>query len=169
MKMKGKLRFISAVAIFILIFNSYIFGEGTSILAPDFKLQDIYQNTYKLSNYRNKQPVLLFFWATWCPFCQKELRVLNQNYAELAEDGLEILAINVGELPDTVSSFVQSYHLAYRVLLDKDESVALSYLVMGIPSYVLIDEKGYIVFEDNYLPYKEYKDLVSKSASQSKE
>ena len=159
---------MSAVAIFTLIFTSYLFGNEQPMLAPDFKLRDIYQNTYTLSSYRDKQPVLLFFWATWCPFCQKELRVLNQNYAELAEDGLEVLAINVGELPDTVSSFVANYYLAYRVLLDKDESVASFYGIMGIPSYVLIDEKGYIVFQNNYLPYREYKDLVSKTKSQNK-
>lgn len=159
---------MSAVVAFTLIFTSYVFGAEQPILAPDFKLRDIYQNTYILSSYRDKQPVLLFFWATWCPFCQKELRALNQSYAELAEDGLEVLAINVGELPDTVSSFVASYYLAYRVLLDIDESVASFYGIVGLPTYVLIDQKGYVTFQDNYLPYREYKDLISKTKSQSK-
>ncbi len=158
---------ISAVVLFTFLLTPHIFGREPSWPAPDFKLRDIYQNIDTLSDYRGKQPVLLFFWATWCPFCQKELRVLNQSYAGLAEDGLEVLAINVGELPNTVENFIESYHLAYRVLLDKDQAVAYSYEIVGIPVYVLVDNEGYIVFQDSYLPYREYKDLISKTKPQS--
>lgn len=130
--------------------------------APDFQLQDIHQDVISLSNYKDKESVLLFFWTTWCPFCQKELRILNDRYAGLLQDGLEVLAINVGEFPDTVENFIRNYYLAYRVLLDKDTSVARAYEIIGVPTYILINKQGYIVFKDNYFPQGGYKELVSK-------
>jgi peroxiredoxin len=132
------------------------------VLASDFKLQDIRQDIVTLTSYRGKQPVLLFFWTTWCPVCQRELTVLNNTYQNLVEDGIELLAIDIGELPDTVNNFIQSLNLAYRVLLDKDTSISASFGLIGVPTYVLIDKAGYIVFKDNYFPQKEYKNLVSK-------
>jgi peroxiredoxin len=131
-------------------------------LAPDFSLQEIHQDIYTLSQYRGKKPVILFFWTTWCPYCQRELTLLNDMYAGLVKDGFQVLAINAGEFPDTVQNYVQNYYLAYPVLMDKDNSVTFSYALLGIPTYIIVDKEGYIVFKDNYFPQKEYKDLVEE-------
>jgi peroxiredoxin len=130
------------------------------LMAPDFKLQDLRQDMVTLSEFRGNNPVLLFFWTTWCPFCQRELQVLKTSYPQLVQAGIEVLAINIGELSDRVSSAVDSYRLTYRVLLDKDESVASQYEVIGVPTYVLVNTEGEIVFQDNYFP-SAYSDLVS--------
>jgi peroxiredoxin len=131
-------------------------------LAPEFTLQDIYQDEFSLKSYREKaQPVLLFFWTTWCPYCQKELRVLNSRAAMLDQDGLMVMAVNVGEDPSKVETFIKNIYPSYKVLLDKDTEVSRAYSIMGVPTYVLIDKKGYIVFQDNFFPLKEYKELIS--------
>ncbi|HTZ10968.1 MAG TPA: TlpA disulfide reductase family protein [Candidatus Margulisiibacteriota bacterium] len=131
-------------------------------MAPDFTLQDIYQEDFSLKSYREKsQPVLLFFWTTWCPYCQQELRVLNSREATLEQDGLTVMAINVGEDPAKVETFIKTFNPTYRVLLDKDTEVSRSFGIMGVPTYVLIDKEGHIVFQDNFFPLKEYKDLIT--------
>jgi peroxiredoxin len=131
-------------------------------LAPDFTLYDIYQDAYTLSSYRDKQPLMLLFWTTWCPFCRNELKVLNGIYSSLAEDGIEVLAVNVGELSNVVENFVRGYNLAYRVLLDRDSRVAGLYGLIGVPTYILINKRGEVVFKDNYFPANEYKDLLDR-------
>jgi len=143
-----------------LMFNCPILAKDFEV-APDFKLQDLYQDIFQLSDYKDKQPLLLFFWTTWCPFCQNELRVLNGMYAGFLKDGVELLSVNVGELPDTVESFTNTYHLSYRVLLDRDTNMSRAYGASGVPAYILIDKKGRIIFKGNYFPQKEYKDLIS--------
>ena len=137
-------------------------STNKSRLAPDFELLDIHQDTVTLGDYKNKQPLILFFWTTWCPFCQKELSVLNDMYASLVQDDFEVLAINVGESTDTVNTFLDSnsYNLMFRVLLDQDTKVATSYNLMGVPTYIVVNKKGEIVFQDNSFP-SAYKDLVS--------
>ena len=92
--------------------------------------------------------------------CQSELRTLNDSYASLSEDGIEVLAINSGELTDTVNNFIQSYNLAYRVLLDKDSTVTSNYKIEGYPTYVLVDKMGKLVFRDSYFPIANYKKLL---------
>jgi len=127
--------------------------------APGFELQDIYQDMVSLSDYKNNQPVILFFWTTWCPFCQKELSVLKNMKPELTKNGVELLAINVGELPDKVTNAVNSMHLSFRVLLDKDTTVSLKYKVVGVPTYVLINKEGNVVYQDNSFP-SGYQEMV---------
>lgn len=127
--------------------------------AADFTLQDINQDMFSLSSLQGKKPVLLFFWTTWCPFCQKELQVLNDMYPKLYKDGLEVWSVDVGEMPDKVRDHISGMRLSYRVLLDKDTAVSNSFKLVGVPTYVLVDKDGQVVFQDNFLP-TDYKDRL---------
>ncbi len=131
-------------------------------LAANFKLKDLYNNEYALSSYRNKQPVVLFFFTTWCPFCRKELSKLNDRYLGLARYGFELFVIDVGEPIEKVDKFAKSYSLAFKILLDQDTSVAQAYEILGMPTYVLIDKKGRIVSTGNTFPEGKYKELIRK-------
>lgn len=125
-----------------------------------FQLPDLHQKNIALSSYRNKQPVLLFFWTTWCPFCGIELKALNDMYNRLTEDGLEVLAIDVGESAEKVRGFLKNYHPNYKVLLDKDGTVAESFGLLGVPTYILINKKGNIVFQGHTFTQQKYKELL---------
>lgn len=152
---------IVLAAIFIFCFSQYAISEEAK-LSPDFTLRDLNQNTFTLSNYKNKQPVLLFFWTTVCPFCRQELRVLKDAYPELTKEGLVLVAIDAGESFSKVENFTKNYDLPFRVLLDKDYAVAYDFGVMGVPTYVLVDKKGYVRFIDNYFPKEKYKSIISE-------
>ena len=155
---------IDKKALAILCLSLVIFWKlglaEEEIPAPNFKLQDIDQDTITLSNYKSKKPVVLMFCTTWCPMCPTELRNLNNIYLQLTKDNIEVLAIDSGELPDEVEDFVKNYFLAYRVLLDKDTAVTQSYSVIGFPIYVLINKDGEIVFKDTYFPVGQYRKLL---------
>ena len=144
-----------------LLFANEALQPKTDILAKDFTLLDLENKEASLSNLKGRS-IVLFFWTTWCPFCRKELKELNGMYADLKRDGIELLAIDIGESLDKVANFVKTNKFVFRVLLDKDMAVAESYGILGVPTYVLIDKKGHVVFEDHYFPQKEYKALVLK-------
>jgi peroxiredoxin len=69
------------------------------LLTPDFQLPDITNGTVlKLSNYRNKQPVLLAFTRIftdkqYCPFCYPHIKALNENYEQFTNRGIEVLLV----------------------------------------------------------------------------
>lgn len=160
--MKKSSKFLLIIFMMLAFFTPQYLCAEESYLAPDFRLPDLSQGIVTLSSYRNKQPVILFFWTTWCPFCRKELRALRDMRAELLKDKVEILTINVGEYAYKIDNFIKSYQLTYKVLLDKDATVAESYGILGVPTYILIDKGGNIRFKENFFPKEEYKDLISE-------
>ncbi len=68
--MKNYLRNLLAM-LFVFIFISTVSAKE-SFSAPDFKLQDTNGGLVMLSSYKGKQPIILFFWTTWCPYCRRE-------------------------------------------------------------------------------------------------
>ena len=110
---------------------------------PNFQFQSPDGQATSLSELRGK-PVLLNFWATWCGPCVYEMPYFQQVYNEWSDKGLVVLAINVGESPSTVKSFLQSHDLSLPVLLDTKEDVALRYNIRYFPTTFLIDKNGII-------------------------
>ncbi len=111
--------------------------------APDFQLKNINGQSISLSGFRGK-PVLINFWATWCPFCRDEMPYLQQVYEEWSGKGLVVLAINIGESPSEVKKFLQTHNLSLPVLLDTNEKVAQKYNVPPIPTTFFINSDGII-------------------------
>jgi len=146
------------VMAFVLAKSNLAIGEGA--IAPNFQLKDLAGNSVTISEYKGKQDVLLFFWTTWCPYCRKGLKVLNEKHAQLSKDGVEILAINVNEPADKVDNFVKIHPLTFKTLLDVDSDVAMTYKLLGFPTYIIVDKEGYIRFTGFSFPEKEYKDLI---------
>ncbi len=65
-------------------------------------------------------------------------------YDEMRGQNFEILAVNVQEDPQKVQPFAQDLKIDFPVLLDKDGKIAQAYYVRGLPTTILIDEKGII-------------------------
>lgn len=159
--MAKKITKIFAVLAMFLFVTSGLFSERVFAAAANFELQAINNGKVSLSSYKGKQPVMLFFWTTWCPFCRTELKTVTRRYDELAASGLEVLAIDVGEQGNKVASYLKNSPVSFKVLLDTDTSVATSYNVMGVPTFVLIDKEGQIVSQGNGFP-EGYQNLINK-------
>jgi peroxiredoxin len=109
--------------------------------APDFSLTSLSGKEVKLSDLKG-QVVVLDFWASWCPPCRESLPHLGKLYGQ-NQDGVKVLAVNMGEDADAAKSFVQSQNLNdLTVLLDKDKSVAQKYGISSIPTTVIIGPDG---------------------------
>ena len=111
--------------------------------APDFQLQNLDGQSISLKEFKDK-PVLINFWATWCGPCVYEMPFLQEIHNEWSGKGLVLLAINKGESPATVSSFLQDQNLSIPVLLDTEQTVSQRYNVFGIPTTFFVDKDGII-------------------------
>jgi len=118
-------------------------GPKTGKLAPDFILPSISGEEVKLSDFRGK-PVLVNFWATWCPPCRAELPYLISAHNDYADQGLVILAVDIGENLSTVKDFVEQREIPLTVLLDSKNKTARAYHIGAIPTSFLIDRQGII-------------------------
>lgn len=157
--MTNHFRAVLVSIVCLLLMTSPLAAEKLHF-APDFILKDANQTAVSLVDYRNKEPVLLFFWTTWCPFCLKHLRILNDKEEEIKKDNLGVLAINIGEGQSRIARFAKTYRLFFTILLDQDAAVAQSYGVSGVPTYVLVDENGIIIYQGYSFP--PYKKLLKK-------
>jgi len=119
----------------------------------DFTLPDAGGREVSLGPFIGKKPVLLVFWATWCPHCNESVPVINRMHTEPPAAGnLQILALDFMESREKVTAFIASKKVAFPVLLDKSGSVARKYKVVGIPTYILLDRDGKVVYRDHEIP-----------------
>jgi thiol-disulfide isomerase/thioredoxin len=118
-------------------------------MAPDFYLTDINGKRHRLSDYRGKD-VMLVFWATWCGPCIMEMPSLIELRKTTDEDKLAMLAISyITTMPpnttDRVKSMVQQRKLNYTVISVDVSSLSAPYnQVSGIPCSIFVDPEGKI-------------------------
>jgi peroxiredoxin len=115
------------------------------VVAPDFELIDTDGNTPRLSDYRGKT-VIINFWTTWCPPCREEIPSMNRAYEVLADENVEILAINMGEDEDTIFIFTADYPADFPLLLDQDGAVIAEWPVKGLPTTYVVAPDGSIAY-----------------------
>ncbi len=114
-------------------------------MAPNFTLTDLQGRTVSLLSLRGR-PVVINFFASWCPPCKMETPDLVNMYQQYGEK-VQFLAVNMA--PDDTLSGVQEYVRAfgvpYPVLLDSSGAVEATYGVIDIPTSFFIDSKGVIM------------------------
>jgi len=140
--------FLIAVILMISITTPNVAQISKDKQAPDFVLQDLDGNNYKLSDNFGKGPILINFWATWCLPCQEEMKKLKKIYKKYHEQGLEILAISVDDTK-TVSSvpgFINSRRYPFTVLLDTNNEVMQLFQANNPPYTALLNAQGKMVY-----------------------
>jgi peroxiredoxin len=125
--------------------ESASFGMQVGAMAPDFLLEDLDGQEYRLSELRG-QVVLLNFWATWCGPCLVEMPLLESEYQNYRSEGFLVIAVNDGESADKVERFGEEHELSFPLLLDPGRVVQRLYNVRGYPSSVFVDQEGFIRF-----------------------
>lgn len=116
------------------------------VKAPGFNLP-IYEGSLKvtLDDYRGR-PVIVNFWATWCPPCREELPSMNRAYEKLRNEGVEMVAINVGEDEAQIFPFLADYPVEFPILLDQGGTIIDQWPVKGLPTTFVVDTQGNLVY-----------------------
>ena len=111
-------------------------------MAADLELKDISGKTHKLSDYRGKN-VIVIFWATWCAPCLTEVPHLIELRKRISEDELAMLAIS-NEALTTLQRYAEFKQLNYTVISSRGPFPAPFGNVQGIPAGFIIDKEGKI-------------------------
>ncbi|NOZ04970.1 MAG: redoxin domain-containing protein [Chloroflexi bacterium] len=116
-------------------------------MAPDFSLQVLGSNarTISLKGYRGNRPVMINFWATWCPPCRAEMPAIQDAYEKYQAEGLVVLAVDQMEPARVVQPFVLDHGLTFPVLLDGESVAADAYRVRALPTTVFVRKDGTIL------------------------
>ena len=114
-------------------------------LAPDFTLSTIDGRTVTLSDFTQGEgkPVVVNFWATWCPPCRIEMPFF-QRADEQYRGQVAILGINQAESAETIRTYADKNGLGYALLVDEDMGVNNRYAVANLPTTLFIDKNGVV-------------------------
>jgi peroxiredoxin len=135
-------------AISSLVLGLLLMGSGSAFAdalgqgapAPDFKIQLPDGKSERLVDLKGKV-VVLDFWASWCPWCVKELPDVNQ--ISQANGGVVVIGVN-DEAAATIRQASADLGLTFQTVSDADESIATLYGVSALPNSVVIDANGKI-------------------------
>ena len=127
---------------------------GRTVAAPLPTGSDLWQLNFtspegasvKMATFRG-HPLLLNFWATWCPPCVEELPLINRFYTENSAKGWQVLGLAVDQA-DPVKRFLDKMPLNFSVALAGMPGIELSKslgnLTGGLPFTVVIGADGQI-------------------------
>ena len=117
--------------------------------APDFTMIDWDGNSVKLSDMKGK-PVVLNFWASWCPPCKSEMPDFETVYKELGGD-VQFMMVDLTdgqrETKEIGAAYIESQGYTFPVYFDTLQEGSYAYNIRSIPTTVFIDKDGNIVKE----------------------
>lgn len=115
--------------------------------AKDFTVFDAEGNKVKLSNFKGK-PIVLNFWASWCPQCKSEMPHFNEVYADALDD-VQFMMVDLTdgkrETQSDGQKYVENMGYDFPVYFDKEQQASNIYAISSIPTTYFIDAEGDIV------------------------
>ncbi|MEA3639406.1 MAG: TlpA disulfide reductase family protein [Lamprobacter sp.] len=114
--------------------------------APDFVLMGADGDTYRLADFKG-QPLIVNFWATWCPPCRAEMPSMQRAWEQIEQEGIGLIAINVGEDLETVQAFLEQVPVNFPLPLDTDSRIAQRWPMRGLPTTFVVAPDGRLIYQ----------------------
>jgi len=108
--------------------------------APSLRFEDLDGRLVTLESMRG-HPVLLHFWATWCPHCRNEMPLLEEASRE-HQGKLIVLGVNLAEKRRKVAAYAAEAGLTFPILLDPRGKAAAACGVLALPTTLIVDPEG---------------------------
>ena len=115
--------------------------------ATDFTVYDVDDNKVNLFDFKGK-PIVLNFWASWCPPCRKEMPDFNEVYKEYKDEVVFMMVDLVDGVRETKKKgldHVREQGYEFPVYFDIDQDAAYEYWISSIPTTLFINADGNIV------------------------
>ena len=122
-------------------------GLPVGTKGPPATVQDLDGNTVDLGRYVGKQPVLLEFWATWCPLCKALEPALKAAYKQYGGT-VQFVAVGVGvnESPASIKRHLAEHPLPFPVLFDASGNAVRAYRAPTTSYIVVLDRTGKVTY-----------------------
>lgn len=118
--------------------------SATQSLAPSFRVLDAEGRQTELSSLYGK-PIILNFWASWCPPCKKEMPDFEEAYKTYGDE-IQFVIVNMTdgsrETVDTATKYIKDQGYTFPVYFDTNLEAANAYQVYSIPTTYFIDKNG---------------------------
>ena len=144
-------RFLALAAVWTLAIPVGLAGQDVGLplgtKGPAALVVDLDGKSVDLGQYVGKQPVLLEFWATWCPLCKALEPSLKAAHAKYGGK-VTFVAVGVGvnETPASIKRHLAADPLPFPVLYDANGAAVRAYLAPTTSYIVVLDGAGKVVY-----------------------
>ena len=115
--------------------------------APAAAVETLDGKRVDLAQYVGKQPVLIEFWATWCPNCRElepHLKAVHEKYGSQVR--FIGVSVSVNQSPDRVKAYVAKHGIPGDQLFDRNGTATGAYDVPATSYVVVLDKTGKVVY-----------------------
>ena len=130
---------------FAILLSLSCAGLATAATAPAWEGHGADGRTIAFDPQHRTRPAILFFWATWCPYCEALMPYVQKVYDAAGADKLDVYAIDIKEDGDPVAA-LRDRKITFTLVRDGDP-IAPLYGVKGTPGLFLVDTHGEIVYQ----------------------
>lgn len=133
--------------VFIGLFALYLLGAdkpAPGSAAPDFTARYLDDSGSLTLSSLEGRPVLLNFWASWCPPCKDETPLLQQASEDYAGE-VAFVGIDTRDSRTDALQFVEQYGVTYPQVFDEGEQLYTRYGLTGQPESFFIDQNGIVI------------------------
>lgn len=144
MKKIKTIKYFALLFCTVFLLQSNILGQNVL----NYSLSNIEGNEILLSEIKGESLTVLDFWATWCKPCIKSIPILIELSEEYKDYGVNFIGINEDSPKNSskIKPFSYSLGITYPVLLDSDQVLMNDLLVNSLPTLIIINNNGEIVF-----------------------
>ena len=112
--------------------------------APDFTLTTFEGAKISLADLKGK-PVVLNFWASWCPPCRVEAPLLERTYRAYKGQGVAFIGVDLQDRLEDALRYIREFDITYPNGPDPTGEIAINYGVSGLPVTFFVSKKGMIL------------------------
>jgi thiol-disulfide isomerase/thioredoxin len=114
---------------------------------PAVTIQDLDGKPVELSRWVGKKPVIVEFWATWCPICAEllpRIEAAHKKYGDRAE--FLVVAVAVNQSPNTVRRHLTRHPMPFTFLWDAEGAAVRAFQAPATSYVAVLDAKGRVVY-----------------------
>lgn len=112
--------------------------------AEDFTLPLFNGGNVTLSSLKGK-PVVINFWASWCPPCREEAPILEEVWRRYKDKGVTFIGVDIQDAEADARAYIKEFGITYPNGPDIRGRIAIDYGVSGIPVTFFVNREGLIV------------------------
>jgi thiol-disulfide isomerase/thioredoxin len=141
------------MAAILLALPSYAVGQDDVVgipvgqTPPAVAVQDLDGNAVDLARWVGKKPVIVEFWATWCPICAEllpRMEVAHRKYGDRVE--FLVIAVAVNESQSTVRRHLTRHPMPFTFLWDAGGNAVRAFQAPSTSYVAVLDAKGKVVY-----------------------
>ncbi|MFQ5575303.1 MAG: TlpA family protein disulfide reductase [Terriglobia bacterium] len=135
----GVVLILIAALIGVLLWTGTRTQSSSAEDLPDISLEEF---ETKLASLEGDKPVVLNFWASWCPPCRAEAGDLEKAWQQY-KDRVEFIGIDIqNDTVDAALDFMDEFNVTYPQVRDSSGRIGTTYKLSGVPETFLITKDG---------------------------